>query len=95
MQIVINIPKYYYENNIKNDLPIYLPEDNVIAILPKGHGRLVDVEKLLNTFWTYCKQGDFGYHQAEDLIKSAPTIIEADKGGEQTNENKGNKGTCR
>lgn len=47
--------------------------------LPKDHGRLIDAEKLLDTFWAYCKQGDFGYHQAEDLIKSAHTIIEADK----------------
>ena len=48
--------------------------------LPKGHGRLIDAEKLLDTFWTYCKQGDFGYHQAKDLIKSAQPIIEADRG---------------
>ena len=47
--------------------------------LPKGHGRLIDAEELLNTFWTYCHEGDFGYHQAEDLIKSKKAIIEADK----------------
>ena len=47
--------------------------------LPKGHGDLIDRKELLNTFWTYCREGDFGYHQAEDLIKSTLAIIKADK----------------
>ena len=46
-------------------------------VLPEKHGRLIDEEELLNAFWTYCHDGDFGYHQAEDLIKSNPTILEA------------------
>lgn len=90
MQIVIDIPEET-ANKIKDNvmfagsLPSDIRWDVTSAIvngtpLPKGHGKLVDTEELLNTFWEYCKQGDFGYHQAEDLIKSATPIIEADRG---------------
>ena len=37
MQIVIDIPEHYYENNIKKELPICLTEEQVIAILPKEY----------------------------------------------------------
>ena len=91
MQIVIDIPEEVYRA-YKMDVTLgclnedqrgyakwYLIHGLVNGIpLPKGHGRLIDTDELLDTFWTYCKQGDFGYHQAEDLIKSALTIIEAD-----------------
>ena len=90
MQIVINIPKYYYENNIKNDLPIYLPEDNIIAILPKGHGRLGDLDALYSDISNGIKAGNYeeGYEEyghinnVDDVletIKYADAIIEANK----------------
>lgn len=73
MQIVIDIPKYYYENNIKNDLPIYLPEDNIIAILPKGHGRLFDERDIVNG----------NYEVIGNRIYELEPIIEADKGADE------------
>ena len=77
MQIVIEMPEHYYENNIKNDLPIYLAEENVVAILPKGHGRLIDADELeLDADWDDYYDGYTAY--SESMIKYAPTIIEAD-----------------
>jgi hypothetical protein len=53
--------------------------------LPKGHGRLIDADKL-NRKKKYCFQTESGafpksewFIKADDLF-SAPTIIEADKG---------------
>ena len=68
MQIVIEIPEHYYENNIKNDLPIYLAEENVVAILPKGHGRLIDADALAYEL----------KHFGEICLDEAMTLIEAD-----------------
>ena len=90
MKLVIDIPEeiYYYVDTQWRDIPKI---DSPISImcnaiidgtpLPKGHGDLKDADRLLDGFYEYCKNGDFGYHQAEDLIKSSLTIIEADKEG--------------
>ena len=88
MKLVIDIPEeiYSYVNTQwrdvpKNDSPISIMCNAIIdgTPLPKGHGDLKDADRLLDGFYEYCKNGDFGYHQAEDLIKSSLTIIEADK----------------
>lgn len=51
------------------------------TVLPKGHGRLIDADDLR------CENADFDtyndYCTMFDEIDCAPTIIEADKGGEQ------------
>ena len=44
-------------------------------ILPKGHGRLIDVDRLYDDF----ESMDYDF---EDAIEYAPTIIEADKESE-------------
>lgn len=81
MQIVIDISEDTYKRHkwrVNSDMCTEL--DIAVAkgvVLPEKHGRLKDEEELLNAFWTYCHDGDFGYHQAEDLIKSNPTILEA------------------
>lgn len=84
MEIVIGIPDHYYENNIKKELPIILSENNVIAILPKGHGRLIDADKmaLLSDLFCYTKYtgiDEAPYEDATKALEFAPTIIEADK----------------
>lgn len=91
MKLVINIPEeiYSYVNSQwrdipKNDSPISILCNAVIdgTPLPKGYGDLKDADRLLDSFfYEYCRYGDFGYRQAEDLIKSSLTIIEADKEG--------------
>lgn len=70
MKLVIDISEEDYEyiknsndmnfNAIKNGTP-----------LPKGHGRLIDADELLEEI------NQFDYY---DNVREAPTIIEADKG---------------
>ena len=47
VELVIRIPEHYYENNVKQELPICLTEDHIVAVLPKGHGDLIDRNDLL------------------------------------------------
>lgn len=75
IELIIKIPEHYYENNIEKELPIYLSEDNVVAILPKRHGRIIDENKI-----TKCQQ--VGLIIEDDkitrcLVTDAPTIIES------------------
>ena len=70
IELVIKIPEYYYENSIKKKLPIYLSEDNIVAILTKGHGRLIDAD-------LFVQEHPLAF--VRDVIEDAPTIIEADK----------------
>lgn len=91
MQIVIDIPDEMYKEYVS----ICLGRGNGKSIvynllkvikngipLPKRHGDLKDADRLLDVFfYEYCRYGDFGYRQAENLIKSSLTLIEADGGG--------------
>ena len=85
IELVIKIPEEVYKNIQSKSTEIqaegYIVENAILngIPLPKGHGDLIDRKELLDTFWTYCRGGDFGYHQAEDLIKSKLAIIEADR----------------
>ena len=80
MQIVIDIDDDMYKSVANNDA--YILEDvdwilleNAIANgipLPKGHGRLIDADELESRMKIgYC------------IVRDAPTIIEADKAGEE------------
>lgn len=80
MQIVINMP----DSTTKEMLENYENEsmfDEVLRdalkqaiILPKGHGRLIDADKLMTDIntWCDCEKGTC-------LLKDTLTIIEADK----------------
>lgn len=84
MKLVIDIHEKDYQSILNSG---QVPYGVVCAImngtpLPKGYGDLKDADRLLDSFfYEYCRYGDFGYRQAEDLIKSSLTIIEADKEG--------------
>ena len=84
IELVIKMSQESY-NNLKIGCTQRVSDSEMIEALKsgkplsKGHGDLIDRKELLDAFWTYCREGDFGYHQAEDLIKSALPIIEADK----------------
>lgn len=84
MKLVIDIHEKDYQSILNSG---QVPYGVVCAImngtpLPKGHGDLKDADRLLDSFfYEYCRYGDFGYRQAEDLIKSSLTILEADKEG--------------
>ena len=89
VKLIIEISKDYYEilkSEVEQNLTDYYP---FIVIgngipLPKGHGRLIDANKLEYT----CNSDECGmlmgcnhcqYHVVtEDEIDKAPTIIEAD-----------------
>lgn len=74
MQIVIDIDEEYIKIINKNGASNY-PEEvikNGIP-LPKGHGRLKDVDHYIKMQWE---------HPDYSLTDDAPTIIEADKESE-------------
>lgn len=79
MQIVIDIPEEEYQNYLKMR-PSY-PEGVFCYIkaiqngtpLPKGHGQLKDIDKIINDGMNK------GFCDWYDEMKYADTIIEADK----------------
>ena len=80
MQLVIDIPKYAYDYVMGSG---YFPSNfNMISEirngipLPKGHGRLIDADKL----WDSYHDLDYDFYEALD---SADTIIEADEESEE------------
>lgn len=81
MKLVIDIPEEIYLN-VKKD---YLYDTEVIVNafkngtpLPKGHGRLIDADKL-NIYDVSPADGFVVMGVTEEDIDLAPTIIEADK----------------
>ena len=69
-------------------MPIFLSEEEVVTILPKGHGRLIDADKFLKDNEAYTgwilDSSDWGGKNAykdtlEDLVNEASPIVEADK----------------
>jgi hypothetical protein len=78
MELVIKIPNETYQDVVKNGF-IYDEDGEVISHaiingtpLPKGHGRLIDADKL----WDSYHDLDYDFYEAFDM---ADTIIEADK----------------
>lgn len=94
MQIVIDIPDEMYQG-IKETFKvisgsrrserfdyILFNAVNTGTPLPKGHGRLIDVDKLYEQEMPAIKKDGVVYIKLstlQDLIDDAPTIIEADK----------------
>lgn len=77
MQIVIDISKDIYDFLQKHDTGTRV--DRAIANgtpLPKGHGKIVDVDTIDLNQDEFISQSD--YYEAECAIDNAPTIIEAD-----------------
>ena len=72
MQIVIDIPEEYY-NEMKTSNYWWSGLKNCVmrgTPLPKGHGRIVDENKITS----------FGWNNTDNhAVVDAPTIIEADK----------------
>ena len=86
IELVIKIPEHYYENNIQKDLPIFLSEDNIIAILPKGHGDLIEKPTNEEITETIGGKNDFAEcirEAVKVVFDNAQTIIEADKEKEE------------
>lgn len=60
----------YFKESLQNGTP-----------LPKGHGRLIDADKIQFENTEFDTYGD--YSRAFDAIDYAPTVIEADKEKEE------------
>ena len=86
MQIVINIPKGRYEDILSGkEFTLYQCDVREVlkngTPLPKGHGRLGDLDALGEKLHKYTEAP---YQYALMVFDESPTIIEADKGdGEQ------------
>lgn len=82
MQIVISIEDEFYDfikeqvkDGITNPLKVAIVNGK---ILPKGHGRIGDLDRLYTVFEkNVVSAGAF-----KELFDHAPTIIEADRGSE-------------
>ncbi|MBR5276800.1 MAG: hypothetical protein IKU35_06670 [Bacteroidaceae bacterium] len=84
MQIVCDIPDDFYERVNKDGCMSYTDAEVVVnafylgKALPKGHGRLIDENEILNN-----PDGIYYdlYDVPEYLEQCIPTVIEADKEG--------------
>ena len=88
MQIIIDIPEVYYEALSKTEeiIPSQRSGKTLMSViysavgngtpLPKGHGKIIDVNEAINYIDDYA----FGFFSFDDV----PTIIEADTESEDT-----------
>jgi hypothetical protein len=82
MQIVIDIPEYYYKA-IK-EIPVEQSTADMMIIrngtpLPKGHGRLIDAKAYEQDIRKHYFDNSTVIRCTEIALSYAPTIIEADK----------------
>lgn len=80
MQIVIDVPEEYY--NAITEIPSHQCTADMLIIkngtpLPKGHGRLIDADKLKEEIYVI---DAYSEEPVRQQILDAPTIIQADKG---------------
>lgn len=85
MQIVVEIPEEWF-NRLQDAWGWALAENVREAIksgtiLPKGHGRLIDADKLesCTVYYAYAPRGFEELLMRYADLQDAPTIIEADK----------------
>lgn len=91
MRIVIDIPEEVFDEIYnRNYYSLKGKEALRVAVrnctqLPKGHGDLKDADKLKHAFikWSMAVQGSFTDSDIASIVYNSPTIIEADKEGEQ------------
>jgi len=87
MEIVIKIDDNIYKS-IKNNGCIYEEENEEVALsiiggtpLPKGHGRLIDLEEVRDRYVNIIKVSNSeleNLRMLAEILDTSPTIIEAD-----------------
>ena len=92
MQIVIDIPEKVYNNiepylngeTIKGGFNLFMALEIIKngTPLPKGHGRLIDADKL-ELDDGYSNYDGYYHSYSQSQICNAPTIVEADRGEEE------------
>lgn len=78
MQIVIDIPDEKYERLVYQDIISLRSYVENGIVLPKGHGKIGDLDRLYNVFEKNVVSADV----FKELFDHAPTIIEADRSEE-------------
>ena len=92
VEVVIRIPKRTYDRVSERGIIAYGDDAYYIGhaiasgtVLPKGHGELVDRDRLINRC-LFMSNDDTAIEGMEyitkGMIKTAPTVIEADEDGE-------------
>ena len=89
IELVIKIPEEVYEEYKGKTLDRWNHSQLAIYIangtpLPKGHGRLIDASKYEDNYFNVSFLYDDGNHIHEIYTREIPSIIEADKEGEDT-----------
>lgn len=85
MEIVVKIPDAAFEMlKEKMPMPSWIQSNVLNAVasgtpLPKGHGRLIDADKLESRTRLYAPRENEGLLMRYDDLQSAPTVVEADK----------------
>ena len=84
MELIINIHKKDYQSILNSG---QVPYSVVCAImngtsLPKGHGRLIDKDKMMADLLTVDPQYQDLIDWCSQVTEAQPTIIERDGGGE-------------
>lgn len=89
IELVIKVDEKIYQEALKSGYSHLYDEEVANAVangtpLPKGHGKLIDVDDLT---WARHTVNKYGYEEdivvSWDDIVDAPTIIEADKEGDE------------
>lgn len=96
MQIVIDIDENVFTRLFDNGIEDYaIVNDDLWAIaksirncipLPKGHGRLIDLEEVRDRYFNIIKVSNSeleSLRMLAEILDTAPTIIEKDKGSEE------------
>lgn len=90
VELVIKIHEKDYQSMLNGHIPFSILDAFKNGTpLPKGHGDLIDRDKLLSTLekleWirTNCSVDEDNTNILEDIIDEVPTIIEADKENEK------------
>ena len=85
MQIIINIPTEHYNEIVYEDIEKLRECVRNGVPIPKGHGRLGDLDRLQAKIFNACIDKYFmpvkslTCDDVTDIIDDVPTIIEADK----------------
>lgn len=90
MKVVIDIPDDRYNQLMTDDIYLDVPifKEDIIATLPKDHGRLIDadvlskrLQELADDEWNQQVMASKGLEYAIEIIDNATTIIEASEEG--------------
>ena len=93
MQIVIDLSEYHYKRIVKGGISVFGSDADIAMLenalrsgtpLPKGHGRLIDADELINDFKMSRAMSVYERLKAACIVNHAydkKCLVEADKEG--------------